>query len=170
MRKRSIRDRVRRQKTSPVDLDITSLLDILVILLVFLLKSYNSSGIIFNVPEGIKLPISESRSVNTAGVIIQVSPAKIWVDDKVILDGTSSGNRRLFDQGGLRVIPLFNELVSKKRLYQQTKMASQQAKKFQGIVNLVVDKSIKYSFIRKILHTCAEAGYQKYKFVVMSNE
>ena len=34
MRKRSIRDRVRRQKTSPVDLDITSLLDILVILLV----------------------------------------------------------------------------------------------------------------------------------------
>lgn len=170
MRKRSIRDRVRRKKTSPVDLDITSLLDILVILLVFLLKSYNSSGIIFNVPEGIKLPISESRSVNTAGVIIQVSPAKIWVDDKVILDGTSSGNRRLFDQGGLRVIPLFNELVSKKRLYQQTKMASQQAKKFQGIVNLVVDKSIKYSFIRKILHTCAEAGYQKYKFVVMSNE
>ena len=170
MRKRSIRDRVRRQKTSPVDLDITSLLDILVILLVFLLKSYNSSGIIFNVPEGIKLPISESRNVNTAGVIIQVSPAKIWVDDKIILDGTSSGNRRLFDQGGLRVIPLFNELVSKKRLYQQTKMASQQAKKFQGIVNLVVDKSIKYSFIRKILHTCAEAGYQKYKFVVMSNE
>ena len=63
--------------------------------------------------------------------------------------GQASGNRRLFDQGGLRVIPLFNELVSKKRLYQQTKMASQQAKKFQGIVNLVVDKSIKYSFIEK---------------------
>ena len=136
----------------------------------FYLKVITPPESSFNVPEGIKLPISESRNVNTAGVIIQVSPAKIWVDDKVILDGTSSGNRRLFDQGGLRVIPLFNELVSKKRLYQQTKMASQQAKKFQGIVNLVVDKSIKYSFIRKILHTCAEAGYQKYKFVVMSNE
>ena len=67
MRKRSIRDRVRRKKTSPVDLDITSLLDILVILLFFSLKVIIHRGLFLMCLRDIKLPISESRNVNTAG-------------------------------------------------------------------------------------------------------
>ena len=84
MRNRLIRNRVKRKRTEVLDVDITSLLDILVILLVFLLKSYNSSGVIFNVPKGIKLPYSEAKQLNTPGVIVQVSETKIWVDDQVM--------------------------------------------------------------------------------------
>ena len=32
------------------------------------------------------------------------------------------------------------------------------------------EKSIKYNFIKKLLYTCAEAGYQKYKFVVLGED
>ena len=81
---KSIRKRIKRKKMSPVDIDITSLLDILVIMLVFLLKSYNSSGVVLNVPKNLKLPTSESQNINTYGVIVQVSPTTIWVDNKVI--------------------------------------------------------------------------------------
>ena len=163
---RSIRNRGKRNKKELIDLDITSLLDILVIMLVFLLKSYNSTGIVMNIPEGITLPISKSQDLSTSGVVVQVSEDKIWVDDQEILDKTSPSGK-VYDYGGRRIIPLFNELVSKKNTIKQVEKTTPAATKFSGIVNLIVDKSIKYSEVKKILFTAAEAGYKSYKFVVL---
>lgn len=174
--KRSIRFRGKRQKREVSQLDITSLLDILVILLVFLLKSYNSTGIIINVPEGITLPLSKSETVNNQGVMVQVSPTTLWVDDEKIIDseeGFDPQDGSLFDlarHGGSLIIPLFTELVKKKDTIKKVQTLSNEAKPFSGIVNLVVDQSMKYSFIKKIMYTCAEAGYRQYKFVVMGQE
>ncbi len=166
---RSIRNRVKRVKKEVMDIDITSLLDILVILLVFLLKSYNSSGVVLNVPQGIKLPESASRELNTSGIIVQVAPETIWVDSKeVYQQETYSG--RLHDHSGRRIIPLFNELVRKKQTIKQIEKSSPHAKKFSGIINLIIDKSIKYSQIKKVMYTCAEAGFKTYKFVVLGDE
>jgi biopolymer transport protein ExbD len=165
-RKRFIRNRSRGRKNSQVmDIDITSLLDILVIMLVFLLKSYNSSGIVLNVPKGITLPESKSITQNTSGVIVQVSPTTIWVDDQEIVNSEKTG--RSFDRGGRRIIPLFNELIKKKNLIKRIEKTSPNAQKFSGVVNLIVDKSIKYNVIKKLMYTCAEAGYKQYKFVVL---
>ncbi|MCO4755101.1 MAG: biopolymer transporter ExbD, partial [Bacteriovoracaceae bacterium] len=112
-RTRSITNKRRQAKKGPIEVDITSLLDILVILLVFLLKSYNSSGVVVNVPQGIELPNSQSQSINTAGVQIQVSADKIWVDNAAVLE-TDNLPKTVYDQGGRRIVPLFNELVKKK--------------------------------------------------------
>ncbi len=163
---RSIRNRGRRNKRPPIDLDITSLLDILVIMLVFLLKSYNSTGIVLNVPKDITLPTSNSSDLNTSGVVVQVSPSTIWVDNQIVLDKENLTGRT-YDYGGRRIIPLFNELIKKKNLVKQVEKAAPEAKKFSGIVNLIVDKTIKYSEVKKILFTAAEAGYKSYKFVVL---
>ena len=163
---RSIRNRGRRPKKEPIDLDITSLLDILVIMLVFLLKSYNSSGIILNVPKDIALPVSNSQSVNSVGVNIQVSTNTIWVDDQVVLE--TEGPLDL--KGGNLIQDLYNELVRKKNLIKQTEKTSPEAQKFSGIANLILDKGLKYNEIRKIMHTVAAAGFKAYKFVVLGED
>lgn len=168
-RNRSIRFRKRRPKSEAMEIDITSLLDILVILLVFLLKSYNSSGVVLNVPKGIELPTSTSSSLNTAAVIIQVSADKIYVDDRVILD-TANLPDKTYDEGGRRIVPLFNELVKKKDEIKLLEKSSDQAKKFSGKINMVVDKKIKYSYLKKLMYTSATAGYKSFKFVVMGEE
>ncbi|MDC1174947.1 biopolymer transporter ExbD [Bacteriovoracaceae bacterium] len=170
MRKsRSIRNRGRRPKKAILDLDITSLLDILVIMLVFLLKSYNSSGIVINVPKGLSLPESVSSSMNTAGVIVQVSPDTIWVDDKEIINKVKTPLSRITN-ANRGIYPLYNELVKKKQLIKQVEKSSPEAQKFSGVVNLIIDKTLKYSEIKTILHTCAEAGFKTYKFVVLGEE
>ncbi len=170
MRKsRSIRNRVRRAKKPIIELDITSLLDILVILLVFLLRSYNSSGVVLNVPQGISLPNSVSSSPSNTGVIVQVSPSKIWIDDEVVLDSSSLPSK-IYDHGGRRIIPLYNKLVTKREEFQEIAKRSLGAKKFSGVINLVIDKSLKYNYLKKLMYTCAEAGFRKYKFVVMGEE
>lgn len=168
-RNRSIRNKQRKRK-EPFNLDITSLLDILVILLIFLIKSYNTSGITMTIPEGIELPKSESNYVNTAGIMIQVSKEKIWVDSKAVLD-TADLPKHLYDDGGRRIVPLFDELTKKKEEIKNLAMQTNgKVQNFSGIVNLIVDKSLKYSYIKKVMYTCATAGFKEYKFVVMGEE
>ncbi len=169
-RNRSIRNRgkLRRMK-EPFDLDITSLLDILVILLVFLIKSYSSSAVVINVPKGIELPTSASPSINSEGIIIQVSEDKIYVDDEEVLDSNNLPDK-IYDHGKRRIIPLYNKLREKIDLIKQTELSSENAKKFSGKANLVIDKSIKFDYMKKLMYTCAVAGFKEYKFVVLSNQ
>jgi biopolymer transport protein ExbD len=158
----------RRKKPQVFDIDITSLLDILTILLVFLLQSYNSSGVIINVPKGIELPRSASESLNNFGVNVQVSKTQIWVDDAEVVNTENADQGQLFDEGGRRIIPLYNQLVKIKETIKQSEKLSPDAKKFSGVINLVVDKSLKYNYIKRIMHTCATAGYKEFKFVVLT--
>ncbi len=158
----------RRKKEAVFDIDITSLLDILTILLVFLLQSYNSSGVVINVPKGIDLPRSASESLNSFGVNVQVSKTNIWVDDTEVLNVDTTANSQIYDEGGRRIVPLYNELVKIKETIKASEKLSPDAKKFSGIANLVVDKTIKYEFLKKVMHTCATAGFKEFKFVVMT--
>lgn len=163
------RYRGRGKKNSVFDIDITSLLDILTILLVFLLQNYNSSGVVINIPKGIELPKSASQSLNSFGVNIQVSVNQIWVDDKEIIN-TDSMPTELYDQGGRRIIPLYDELVKVKEKIKGVEKSVEGAAKFSGLANLIIDKSLKYDYIKRIMYTCAEAGFKEYKFVVMANQ
>jgi biopolymer transport protein ExbD len=166
---RSIRNRGKRKKPEVMDIDITSLLDILVILLVFLLKSYNSSGQVINVPKGVDLPISESQSISSSGTIVQVSPSSIWVDDKEVMihRGTSISS---YSDRGNRIIPLLTELRKKKAEIEKISNQAPKAKEFTGRINLLVDKTIKYSFLQRIMHTSASAGFSQFKFVVLGTD
>lgn len=168
MANRAIRFRGRMKKNGAFDIDITSLLDILTILLVFLLQSYNSSGVVINVPKGVDLPRSSSETLNSFGVIVQVSESQIWVEDKEILN-TEAMPDQVYDQGGRRIIPLFDELVRQKEKVQRTAKVVNGANEFSGIINLVMDKSLKYTYLKRIMYTCAEAGFKEFKFVVMSD-
>lgn len=167
---RSIRNRGKRDKSSAFEIDITSLLDILVILLVFLLQSYNSSGIILNIPTGVELPVSESQATNTPGVMVQVSPDKIWVDDKVIYDRETNGENWRTDMGNRRIISLYNELVKKRQDIQRLEKSVSEAAEFSAVVNLIVDKTIRYNDLKSLMFTSAEAGFRQYKFVVLGEE
>jgi biopolymer transport protein ExbD len=170
-RNRSIRNRGRRKKSSVFDIDITSLLDILTILLVFLLQSYNSSGTQINVPKEIDLPKSASETQNSFGVNVQVSKTQIWVDDNEVVNTENVNAAQVFDEGGRRIVPLFNQLVKIREAVQQTeKLGPEGNEKFTGIANLIVDKSLKYSYLKRIMYTCATAGYKEFKFVVLSAE
>lgn len=168
MGKRASKFANRRKKQAVFDIDITSLLDILTILLVFLLQSYNSSGVIINVPKGIELPRSASESLNNFGVNVQVSKTQIWVDDKEVVNTETNVNPVTFDEGGKRITALYDELIRVKETIKTSEKLSPEAKKFSGLINLVVDKSLKYTYLKKVMYTCAQAGYKEFKFVVLT--
>jgi biopolymer transport protein ExbD len=167
-RSKSLKSRRRKKSGGAFDIDITSLLDILTIMMVFLLQGYNSSGVVINVPKEIDLPRSNSETLSTFGVNIQVSKSQIWVDDKEVVNTETTETAQLFDEGGRRIIPLYNLLVKIKETIKQSEKLSPDANAFSGVANLVVDKSLKYSYLKRVMYTCAAAGFKEFKFVVMA--
>ena len=158
--------RFRRKPYKETEIQLAPMLDVMIVLIFFLLKIFNASGVVVNVPNGIVLPHSESVKNNTTGILVQVAPDKIWVEDQLVLDNAAPPPAA-YDMGDRRIVPLYNELVKKREEFQLVEKSSPNAKKFSGQVNLVVDKTMKYNYIQKVMFTCAEAGYVKYKFVVL---
>src|SRR5688572_7846689 len=81
MKKRFHRHRDR----EAVDVDITSLLDILTILLVFLLKSYNASDLKLDLQKGVDIADSDARVMTRYAPVVQVNKeAKVYLNNKEI--------------------------------------------------------------------------------------
>lgn len=164
-----IRNRSHRKKLQVSDLDITSLLDICTILLCFLIQSYDTSNVQIDVPNEIKLPSSKSQTIKNQAILVQVSATKIWVDRVLIVDA-SNAPENFIDDNGRRIVPLFDELVKKREIITRSAQTIQNANPFSGLVNLVVDKSVKYSYLKKLMYTAAQAGFKEYKFIVRGVE
>lgn len=144
-----------RRKSEPMDIDITSLLDILVILLVFLLKSYNASNLKLDLVKDLKVPNSEARKLGAHSVIVQVDRQhNIWVKRKKI------GS---IDISGQKIDSLYTCLEEEQKQYELKN------KKKNKAINLVFDKELSYKKMKKIMHTSALAGYTEFKFIVKGN-
>jgi biopolymer transport protein ExbD len=159
----------------PLDVDITSLLDILVILLVFLLKSYNASDLKLEVAKDLKLPPSKSQALGHLAPIVQVSSNReVWINnEKIGLLGAGSGEKVdfLFDRLSVERKKIDEKLKEMKERslasVDNAALKSKEANKKK--VNIVLDQSLPYSVLRKVMHTSALAGFPEFKFIVQGN-
>jgi biopolymer transport protein ExbD len=150
----------KRQTLEIEELDITSLLDVLVILLVFLLQNMANSELSLDLVNDLSLPFSESRGTSESGVIVQVNSAKeIFLHNEVIAS--------LEDEGEYQ-----NKLID--ALNKETKRLSGSTidKKVENgqIINLLLDETLDYKTIDKLLKSVAKAGYTQFKFIVQGVE
>lgn len=162
----------KRESKEPMDVDITSLLDILVILLVFLLQSYSASDLRVDLVENLSLPSSASQDIGEKTVLIQINrEEKMWIDDEYIGKVTTSG----------QVIPELEKVLKEKKERKEQEIESRKArtpssnmekqalKKRQDNlkrINLILDEEIQYALMRKLMHTSAMAGFPEFKFIV----
>lgn len=186
---RSIRSRRNRKKLAAgFELNLTSMMDVLVIIVVFLLKSYATSTNSFNTAPGLSLPISGSPDMPPDSLQLIITPESMTFESERILDFVlSSGSiesadavyefkKTDLDEGGRRIIPLYDALL-KARDKQEILRAKSQARDaegkplpFEGILAIQADKSIPYETIRRIMYTAATAGYKIFRFLAQQRD
>ncbi len=143
-----------RRKKEDMELDITSLLDVLVILLVFLLKSYNASDLKVNLVKDLTVPVSETRKLGNHAIIVQVdSHQNLFVNQKELGKIHTSGENKL-------LLSALNDIRKTAR-----EPAAQKAK----AINLIFDQTLPYKIMKSVMHTSAVAGYTEFKFIVQGN-
>src|ERR1700752_3690990 len=85
--RKSIRNRRGRHKIhKDFELQLTSMMDILVIILVFLLKSYSTSTNSLSSVPGIKLPISKSQEMTPDSLHLIVTPEAITFETQRVVE------------------------------------------------------------------------------------
>lgn len=149
----------RRRERQEVDVDITSLLDILTILLVFLLKSYNASDLNLDLTKGLEMAESDSKVMTRFAPVVQVNKeSKVFLNNKEIGRLPASGE----------MILLTNKLKEERaKTEESNKIKKQQYNA--DLVNLVFDKEMDYQVVQRVMHNSALAGYSQFKFIVKGN-
>src|SRR5262245_24303096 len=125
---KSIRNRRGRKKLeSGLDLQLTSLMDILIIILVFLLKSHTVATTTFPADLSVALPMSSTDTNPYDALNLVVAVDRIAFEDVPVVEFAEAAQNRdadqdakglsttissdFLDEGGMRIIPLFDALV-----------------------------------------------------------
>jgi len=144
-------------RSTNASLSLTSMIDFLVVTVVFLLMTFSASGET-PIAQGLTLPKAE----NTLDMID--APMVAVVGSQILVDGTPSGNTRTVEESDRmqRIDELFNILKAKRELWKQT----HPNKEFPGVVMLQIDQNIKAVIVKSVFSTAAYAGFPNVSFMV----
>ncbi len=140
-------------------LSLTSMIDFLVVTVVFLLMTFSASGET-PVSKGVNLPKAENTLDMIDAPIVSVTGSQVMVD------GSPAGNTRAIEEAKRlqRVDELFNILKSKRELWKTT----HPGKDFPAVVVLQVDQEVQAIVVKSVFQTAAFAGYPNVSFMVNS--
>ncbi len=138
-------------------LSLTSMIDFLVVTVVFLLMTFSASGET-TVAKGVTLPKAE----NTLDMID--APMVGIAGSQILVDGNLAGNTRAIEDSKRlqRIDELFNVLKGKRELWKQL----HPGKEFPGVVVLQVDQDVPAIVVKSVFQTAAFAGYPNVSFMV----
>jgi biopolymer transport protein ExbD len=160
-----------RRVPSNFKIQITSMVDMFIIILVFLLKSYSTSPVNITPSEQLRLPQSTASADPLDMLKMVVAKNAVFVEDIKVADLSDNtfakGQIDANDPDFIR--PLFDELDKKA---QQSKDLSKvnETVEFDGKVFMQVDRELPYAVLKKIMYTSMLAGYYDVKFAVMSKD
>jgi biopolymer transport protein ExbD len=167
-----------KRKEVDTELNITSMMDMMTIILVFLLKSFGATEITVKPSENMKLPLSSAREDPAVAISVVVQKDIIVVDNLKVLDLEAYMDPALNQQ-------IFKVPASEKqgnvipKLYEAFTVATEKAKKMQelaeerddmkftGRVLLQIDKDIPFSLVRDVMFNAGQAQFAEFEFVVI---
>jgi len=146
-------------RATNASLSLTSMIDFLVVTVVFLLMTFSASGET-PIAKGLNMPKAE----NTLDMID--APIVAVVGSQILVDGGPAGNTRPVEESDRmqRIDELFNLLKAKRELWKQT----HPGKDFPGVVMLQIDQNIKAVIVKSVFQTAAFAGFPNVSFMVNS--
>jgi biopolymer transport protein ExbD len=179
--KAELRKAIRRNahEHEPNFLNITAMLDIMTIILVFLLKTLGESSAAVPQSDDLRLPASVMKTAPAQeGVLVTISKTQILVgEDKILtLPGRESlaqaGVDARFKRSGpndLFIVPLGNALMSARR----TDVAVRRAKGLDPSSSeaiIIADKGTPYRLLMEVLFTLGQSEYGKYHLMVIQSK
>jgi biopolymer transport protein ExbD len=161
---------LRKNQDGTFGLQITSMIDMFTIILVFLLKSYAASSVEISSSQNITLPSSTAAQSPVEALKLVVSKTGVYVDDKEVakIESGEIVKSYLDDRDQKFIRPLYDAL--KGQADKSKAIAKQNADvNFEGKVIFQADKTLNYQLLRKVMYTSSFAGYTDFKFAVISS-
>lgn len=144
-------------------LNITSLIDIFTILLVFLLKNYSVEGEIVTIAPDLNLPAASVNKKPTRDLLVAISLDYISVEQ---IHTVSLNNLPVND---LLIPELIAELDAHRQKIDDIRQTNETVA-FTGKVLIQGDQDIPFKILKQVMFTCGQAGYHDISLVVRKKE
>ena len=157
-----------RRTPSSFKIQITSMVDMFVILLVFLLKTYSTSPVNITPKEGMTLPESSSLTEPVDVVKLMVSQEGVFVEDKKVMD-LDKGRipASVLDANDPSFLRSLFEALDERAKLAKSISAQNDAFEFDGKVLMQADRGLSYEILQKVMYTSMMAGYADVKLAVV---
>lgn len=142
-----------RRHLEPPRLNLTAMVDVFTVLLVFLLKSYSAEGTLTAAAQNLELPSSTSAIAPQPTITITISEDALFVEDERV--GTLA---EFAKQEGPDIPALARALatrVEKARLI----AGSNPSVRFQGRVTILGDKNTPFATLERVMFTAAQSEF-----------
>ncbi len=160
-----IPSRRKKHDTNPgkIRMNLTSMMDMFTIILVFLLKNYSTEGLLIQPSEYLTLPSSTIEKSPEVALDLVVSKEWIMLNHEPI-----ERVANVLASDGVLIEPLHQKLLLYAR--EAKKMEVAYGTKFSGKVTIQGDKEIPYKLLVKVMATCGRSDYPNMRLVVYKKE
>lgn len=151
-------------------LQITSMMDMMTIILTFLLKSVGAEPIPINQNDDLRLPFSTSELSPEDMLVISITRRNVMVEDEVvvnIVDGRIDEQQLQSESSD--VIPRLQQEVEE-RLQQQEEWSRQLGREYERTVTIVSDGRAPYRIITQVMMSAGAGGVESFKFAILQRE
>jgi len=158
-RRRTTRKSVRAAQTP---LRLTSMMDILTVLLLFLLKSFVIEGEVITPVPGVNLPESTSASKPRAAAVVAI------FDDAIMLDGQFVASvSQATASNGLLIEALAMQLDTAREQMISIARQSGNPDEFEGVISIQGDREIGFDILQRVMFTCNTSGFDSISLAVL---
>ncbi len=152
------------------DLNITPMMDMMTIILVFLLKSFTSSATLVNLDQNLSLPPSQTPQGPKQAVPVTITKRVLLVEGEAvapITNGRVDPQLKRDGDNGYSITPLV-EILSKVAR-REKKVAEITGQTFDSELTIVADRNTPYRLLTEIIYSCGEAGYAHFRLLVLKS-
>jgi biopolymer transport protein ExbD len=170
--KRAIRGYARKLAEPDVvkDLNITPMMDMMTIILVFLLKTFSSSTSTITFDSNLQVPKSITQLKPKEAVSVTITKKIVLVEGDAIApinNGKVDPAVKRDGENGYFITPLVDVLEKHSR--KEKKVAELTGQKFEAQLMLVADQTTPYRLLTEVLYSCGQAGYANYRLLVLKS-
>jgi len=149
---------------------LTSMLDILVCVLFFLLKNYSTVISDFRAAKDISLPTSTSMIPPTPSLHLVVTQEAIILDETPIVNITNGDvERKELYRDGVTIVKLAQALKAQKDRSLFVQQNNDQHS-FTGTIVLQADKNLNFNVLKKVIYTAGISDFVMLKLAVMKKD
>jgi biopolymer transport protein ExbD len=136
---------------------LTSLIDVMTFLLVFLIKSFSVQGDVITPSDNLQLPVSGTNKPPKPAASIEITNTNIMAEGKVL------SQLAAVDRVDPLLIPgVFHWMSLLRTRFPGTSQSRE--------VLIQADREIEYAFLKRVMYSCSKAGFSDFTILAIQKE
>lgn len=136
---------------------LTSLIDVMTFLLLFLIKSFSVQGDVITPAKNLDLPVSASQTPPKPSLSIEITK------NNVVADGKTVGTITQIMKSDTMLIPDLYRLLA--QIYSGREISN-----LKGGILIQADRETEYSVLKRVMFSCSKAGLKDFTILAVQKE